>query len=256
MKAYAKANIFLKLVGLDSRKYHLIESRFIILDTLFDELLLVDEKHTDGFEIISEFDCEDNIIKKAYFLLCKKGFQNELEELFRQKSLKLIKHIPVCAGLGGGSSDCACFLQMMNTTLNLKLSASNLREFAKELGSDVAFFLSGFKAANVSGCGEIIEEYEYEDLDLDWVFPNIVCETAKVYKEFDKMPFDFTKSLIESKELKKCSSKELLHFKNTQLNDLFTPCANFYPKMSVYLKQGFFLSGSGSAVFKLKAKEL
>ncbi|EAK1957893.1 4-(cytidine 5'-diphospho)-2-C-methyl-D-erythritol kinase, partial [Campylobacter jejuni] len=44
MKAYAKANIFLKLTGFDSRKYHLLESRFILLKDLFDELELVDKE--------------------------------------------------------------------------------------------------------------------------------------------------------------------------------------------------------------------
>lgn len=252
MKAYAKANIFLKLTGLDERKYHLIQSRFVLLEHLFDELFLVDEKHKASFEIISEFACQENIIQKAYILLCQKGFQKQLEELFRQKSLKLIKNIPVCAGLGGGSSDCACFLQMMNETLNLKLSLSQLIELSKELGSDVAFFLSGFKAANVSGCGECIEEFEDESIDLQWTFPNIACESAKVYKEFDTKAFDFEKSSYQAQELKKYSSKELLHFENTHLNDLFTPCVSLYPKMSVYLHEGFFLSGSGSAVFKPK----
>ena len=86
MKAYAKANIFLKLTGFDSRKYHLLESRFILLKDLFDELELVD-KESDSkkeFEIISNFKCENNIIQKAYLLLSKR-YNNELKELFSKK---------------------------------------------------------------------------------------------------------------------------------------------------------------------------
>ncbi|MGN8587083.1 UNVERIFIED_CONTAM: 4-(cytidine 5'-diphospho)-2-C-methyl-D-erythritol kinase, partial [Campylobacter jejuni] len=95
--------------------------------------------------------CEDNIITKAYHLLCQNGYQNKLEEFFKTKSLKLIKNIPTCAGLGGGSSDCASFLMLINEELNLKLSTQKLIELSTQLGSDIAFFLSGFESANVSG---------------------------------------------------------------------------------------------------------
>lgn len=141
MKAYAKANIFLKLTGFDSRKYHLLESRFILLKDVFDELELVD-KESDSkkeFEIISNFKCENNIIQKAYLLLSRR-YNNKLKELFSKKSLKLTKNIPVCAGLGGGSSDCASFLLLMNETLNLKLNLQELINLSMQLGSDIAFF--------------------------------------------------------------------------------------------------------------------
>ncbi|EAM0326314.1 4-(cytidine 5'-diphospho)-2-C-methyl-D-erythritol kinase, partial [Campylobacter coli] len=60
MKAYAKANIFLKLVGFDKRRYHLLESRFILLKNLFDEIRIVEKSSNSpkGFEIISNFNCE------------------------------------------------------------------------------------------------------------------------------------------------------------------------------------------------------
>ncbi|RQD68307.1 4-(cytidine 5'-diphospho)-2-C-methyl-D-erythritol kinase [Campylobacter hepaticus] len=253
MKAYAKANIFLKLTGFDLRKYHLLESRFILLKDLFDELELVDKpvNSKQEFQIISDFKCENNIINKAYLLLCK-TYKNELKELFSTKSLKLTKNIPICAGLGGGSSDCATFLKLMNETLNLKLNTQKLIDLSMELGSDIAFFLSGFNAANVSSCGEIIQEFEDDIPQLNWIFPKISCHTKAVYDEFDKTNFDFEKNNKEAKIYKKLSTKELLHnFKNEKLNDLFTPCVNLYPKMKSYLKQDFFLSGSGSTVFKV-----
>ncbi|EAI7265266.1 4-(cytidine 5'-diphospho)-2-C-methyl-D-erythritol kinase [Campylobacter coli] len=254
MKAYAKANIFLKLVGFDERRYHLLESRFILLKNLFDEIYIVDKSSDSpkGFEIISNFNCEDNIITKAYWLLCQNGYQNELEEFFKTKSLKLIKNIPTCAGLGGGSSDCASFLMLINEELNLKLSTQKLIELSTQLGSDIAFFLSGFESANVSGCGEIIEEFNDTIPNLEWIFPEVSCQTKKVYDEFDKGEINFEKSILDAEIYKKLNTKELLEtFKNTQLNDLFTPCATLYPKMFLFLQQDFFLSGSGSSVFKV-----
>ncbi|HEB9272904.1 4-(cytidine 5'-diphospho)-2-C-methyl-D-erythritol kinase [Campylobacter sp. BCW_6875] len=253
MKAYAKANIFLKLTGFDSRKYHLLESRFILLKDVFDELELVD-KESDSkkeFEIMSNFKCENNIIQKAYLLLSRR-YNNELKELFSKKSLKLTKNIPVCAGLGGGSSDCASFLLLMNETLNLKLNLQELINLSMQLGSDIAFFLSGFHSANVSGCGEIIEEFEDDIPNLKWTFPQISCQTKAVYDEFDREIFDFQKNNNQAQIYKKLSTKELLqNFKNKELNDLFTPCATLYPKMKSYLQEDFFLSGSGSSVFKV-----
>ena len=112
--------------------------------------------------------------------------------------------------------------------------------------------MSGFESANVSGCGEIIEEFNDTIPSLEWVFPEVSCQTKKVYDEFDKGEIDFEKNILEAKIYKDLNTKELLEtFKNTQLNDLFTPCATLYPKMFLFLEQGFFLSGSGSSVFKV-----
>ncbi|MGH2327217.1 4-(cytidine 5'-diphospho)-2-C-methyl-D-erythritol kinase [Campylobacter taeniopygiae] len=252
MKAYAKANIFLKLIGLDTRGYHLLSSRFILLKDLYDELYLSDEKTQEGFEIISDFHCENNIIRKAYHLLCNYGYKKQLEELFKNKSLKLIKNIPTGAGLGGGSSDCASFLILINETLNLKLSTQELINLSTKLGSDIAFFLSGFYSANVSGCGEIINAFEDEIPNLNWTFPQIFCDTSKVYKEFDKKRHDFNLNLKQAKIYENLSTKELLQsYKNLELNDLFTPCVSLYPKMLDYLENQYFLSGSGSSIFKV-----
>ncbi|QWU80417.1 4-(cytidine 5'-diphospho)-2-C-methyl-D-erythritol kinase [Campylobacter novaezeelandiae] len=253
MKAYAKANIFLKLIGFDKRSYHLLKSRFILIEDLFDELLIINQKTQEGFELISDFVCENNIIKKAYNLLCDYGYKNELEEFFKNQSLKLIKNIPTCAGLGGGSSDAASFLLMMNEKLNLKIPKEKLINLSLQLGSDIAFFLSGCKSANVSGCGEIIEEFHDDIPNLKFTFPEIHCHTKEVYGQFDKTSFNFSKNFKEANNYEKLSTKELLeNFDNLKLNDLFTPCVILYPKMEEYLINGFFLSGSGSSVFKVE----
>ncbi|MBS4234849.1 4-(cytidine 5'-diphospho)-2-C-methyl-D-erythritol kinase [Campylobacter vulpis] len=252
MKAYAKVNIFLKIIGLDERGYHLLSSRFVLLDTLYDELFLSNEKQKEGFELISDFKCENNIIDKAYRLLCEEGFENELKEFFNKKSLKLIKNIPTCAGLGGGSSDAAAFLRLINEELNLKISKEKMLRLSVKLGSDLAFFLSGVKSANVKGCGEVIEEFDDELVPFELHFPNIACETAKVYEEFDKKVFDFSKALKDAQIYEKLNTKELLEYENLALNDLFKPCVRLYPKMSEFLETGYFLSGSGSSVFKAK----
>ncbi|KAA6230699.1 4-(cytidine 5'-diphospho)-2-C-methyl-D-erythritol kinase [Campylobacter sp. LR291e] len=252
MKAKAKINIFLKILGLDSRKYHLLSSRFVLINDLFDELILINDKNKEGFELISNVNFDDNIIFKAYDLLASLGHKESLKEFFKDKSLKLIKNIPHCAGLGGGSSDCAAFLIMMNEELNLKYTKEDLITLSIKLGSDIAFFISGFNSANVSGCGEILKEFNDEKIDLSLIMPNIKCQTQAVYKEFDKKNIDFSENLKIAKKLEQINSKELLLEKNTLLNDLFKPCVDLYPKMKKYLDENFFMSGSGSTIFKAK----
>ncbi|EAJ0339571.1 4-(cytidine 5'-diphospho)-2-C-methyl-D-erythritol kinase [Campylobacter lari] len=251
MKAYAKANIFLKIIGIDSKSYHLLQSRFVLLKDIFDELSFSDTKTKEGFEITGNF-TQDIIIHKAYKELENLGFSNELNEFFKDKSLKLIKNIPIGGGLGGSSTDAVTFLLMVNETLNLKLSQQQLKQICQKLGSDLIFFLSGYNSANVSGCGEIVEYFEDDFSQLDFTFPAIECSSAKVYKAFDESPYDLKANLNLTKTLKTLKASEILEYKNTDLNDLFAPCVKIYPKMQTFLNEAYFLSGSGSGVFKAK----
>lgn len=253
MKAYAKANIFLKILGINARGYHLLSSRFILVKELYDELFFVGKtKENKPFELVSNFECKENILFKAYELLASFGFRNELEDFFKTKAVKLVKNIPQGGGLGGGSSNAACFIKMLNEELHLKLDLQSLFKIGQKIGADVNFFLSSYESANVSGIGEKVVEIEDEPVSLEFVFPNLVCETARVYKAYDEMKIDYTKALSLALDFEKTSSKNLLlERKNTELNDLFTPCINLYPKMLAFLEQDFFLSGSGSTVFKV-----
>lgn len=68
-------------------------------------------------------------------------------------------------------------------------------------------FLSGFHSANVSSCGEIIEEFEDDIPNLKWTFPQISCQTKAVYDEFDRGIFDFQKTIIKRKYTKNSAQK-------------------------------------------------
>ncbi|QOR00714.1 MULTISPECIES: 4-(cytidine 5'-diphospho)-2-C-methyl-D-erythritol kinase [unclassified Campylobacter] len=251
MKAYAKANIFLKIIGFDSRSYHLLQSRFVLLKDIFDELSFSDEKSKEGFEIIGNF-TQDTILHKTYKALADLGFSNELNEFFKNKSLKLIKNIPIGGGLGGSSTDAVAFLLMINEALNLKLNQSQLEQICQKLGSDLVFFLSGYESANVSGCGEIVEYFEDDLNQLEFTFPAIECSSAKVYRAFDEGHYDLNLNAKLARDFKTLKTSELLSYKNTDLNDLFAPCVKIYPKMQRFLDEAYFLSGSGSGVFKAK----
>ncbi len=113
-RAYAKVNIILKITGTRGN-YHEIISRFMRVDSLYDELSFV-AKDEESFKIIGDFDCttEQNTIYKAYTALREVTASNALEKLMRTYAVEVKKSIPAFAGLGGGSSDAATYLKMCN----------------------------------------------------------------------------------------------------------------------------------------------
>lgn len=247
MKSFAKINVFLKVVGTRGN-YHEILSRFVLCEQLFDEIYF---KKSNSFAIeCDNKEIKDNIIQKAIDELKKAGFSNELDEFFSSHKIIINKQIPIGAGLGGGSSNAATFLLMVNDELNLNIKRENLMQIASKIGADVAFFVSGYKAANVSGIGEIIKDFDDEVPNLNIFTPNVFCSTPMVYQEFRSNFLQYI-DVNAAKKMQNLKSKELLEiYKNEELNDLFAPCFKLYPQMNEFRDK--FLSGSGSSVFSVK----
>ena len=247
MKSFAKINVFLKVVGTRGN-YHEILSRFVLCEQLFDEIYF---KKSNSFAIeCDNKEIKENIIQKAIDELKKAGFSNELDEFFSSHKIIINKQIPIGAGLGGGSSNAATFLLMVNDELNLNIKRENLMQIASKIGADVTFFVSGYKAANVSGIGEIIEEFDDEVPNLNIFTPNVFCSTPMVYQEFRSNFLQYI-DVNAAKKMQNLKSAELLEiYKNEELNDLFAPCFKLYPKMNEFKDK--FLSGSGSSVFSVK----
>ena len=126
-------------------------------------------------------------------------------------------------------------------------------KIASKIGSDVAFFASGFKSANVSGTGEIVAEFSDEVPNLSVLTSDIFCSTPRIYAEFRKT-FNEQEALNSANlanELIKKSSKEIIeNYENYELNDLLKPCLALHQNLVV--SQDEFLSGSGSAKFRQK----
>ena len=247
MKSFAKINVFLKVVGTRGN-YHEILSRFVLCEQLFDEIYF---ERSNSFAIeCDNKEIKENIIQKAIDELKKAGFSNELDEFFSSHKIIINKQIPIGAGLGGGSSNAATFLLMVNDELNLNIKRENLMQIASKIGADVTFFVSGYKAANVSGIGEIIEEFDDEVPNLNIFTPNVFCSTPMVYQEFRSNFLQYI-DVNAAKKMQNLKSKELLEiYKNEELNDLFAPCFKLYPQMNEFKDK--FLSGSGSSVFSVK----
>ena len=256
-KSYAKVNIFLKITGIkehNNTTYHTLNSRFALVKNLYDTIEFVPCK-CDSFTIegIDGVDIKDNIIYKAYLALNQNLGDLDILEFFYNHKVVVKKNIPMGAGLGGGSSNAATFINMVKEACNLKATTQELAKIGATLGADVPFFIYGYNSANVSGFGEIIEEFKEEKLDIEVYTPPISCHTGKVYSSYDK---DFLKDSNPNSGaiLMLQKSKDIIkHFsKPEDLNDLYLPALNIYPQLKEFAKDGWLFSGSGSSFFKVK----
>jgi len=251
-RAYAKVNIFLKITGTRDN-YHEIISRFMLVNSLYDELSF-SQKDVKEFQILGNFSCstEQNTIYKAYKALYEHTKSTSLKNFMNKYAVKVEKNIPAYAGLGGGSSDAATFLKMCNSSLNLELSLDELASIGLKVGADVPFFIYGYQSANVSGIGEIVEQFEENSLEFEIYTPKIEISTPKVYKSYRENFYNAISSL-EVDSLKVKNSLEILQSINAdEANDLLKPALLEYKELKNYYKQSYFFSGSGSSFFKLK----
>ncbi len=181
-KSYAKVNIFLKISGIRDG-YHELVSRFVRVHSLYDTISFQKGEFKE-FTLEGDFGCEtkSNTIYKGYLALCK--ISNKVEKYFQTHKVVVDKHIPEFAGLGGGSSNCATFLNMVNEICELELSKDELSKIGERIGADVPFFIYEYDSANVTGIGEIVEPFEEEVLDIVTFTPRIECNTGKIFTTF------------------------------------------------------------------------
>lgn len=253
-KSPAKLNIFLKIVG-KRDNYHLINSRFVRYEELFDELIFEKkEKQKNGFELSGNFNCEmeNNTIFKAYKFLYEYTKNKTIDDFFNDYSLHVKKNIPFGAGLGGGSSNAATFLLALNEILNLRLKKEELYKIGERIGADVNFFLSGYKIANVSGVGEKVHEFEEDETKFELNLINIHADTAKVYKTFREHFFNEIDTKLSFDFMKMCTCKILSNYDAYAINDLLKPLLICYPDIKNFMNEDEFLSGSGSTFFRVK----
>lgn len=177
----AKINIGLNIIEKREDGFHNIESVMYPI-TLCDSLEVIENKDvkskkinftSSGIDILG--DPESNLCVKAYNLI-------SIDYPLPKINVHLHKHIPIGAGLGGGSSDAAFFIRLMNEKFDLGISWGEMHNYARQLGSDCSFFVSN-KPAFAEGKGD-----QFESLALDLkgyhlvlIYPNILISTAKAY---------------------------------------------------------------------------
>ena len=178
LRASAKINLYLRVLGRRPDGYHEIETVFERID-LADELTF--EPADAGINLTCSdptLSCgEDNLVLKAARLLQRSTGNT------RGARIHLLKRIPIAAGLGGGSSDGASALRGLNHLWELGLTPAQLHELAAQLGSDVAFFLEDAPFAIGRGRGERCEPIAgAASLAHVLVTPNIQLSTKEIYE--------------------------------------------------------------------------
>lgn len=248
MRSCAKINVFLKITGVCDG-YHELASRFVLVESLYDELSFT-KKNAKRFTVKGDFSCElhQNTIHKAYITL-RDSLANPgvLDAFFASHVVEVEKCIKEGSGLGGGSSNAAAFLNLCNETLGLGLTLDALAKIGESVGADVPFFVYGYKSANVSGIGEVVESFDEPHEDYEVVTPEVHCDTRRVYKAFRER---FFKTAEEQIWFDKSSAEVLKKTSALQANDLLTPALYLYPELQEFVDRGMYMSGSGSSFFK------
>ncbi len=247
MIAFANAKINLGLFVTERRAdgFHNLESIFLPV-SLCDvvEAVRADSEgirfSTQGRTI--DGDIETNLCVKSYRLLSR-DFQ------LGGVDATMLKNIPIGAGLGGGSSDGAHMLKILNTLFELNVSNEELRSYAAQLGSDCPFFIDN-QPCFVHGRGELLEpiDVSLQGQHVVIIHPGIHVSTAEAYKGIKPKPAPF--------DLRSIQQLPREQWQQVVTNDFEDSVCVQHPAISTLIEQliqeGAWyarMSGSGSAVF-------
>ena len=241
---HAKINLGLSVVSKRQDGFHNLETIFYPLP-LHDVLEIIPSKETSFFPTGLEIpgSADDNIVLRAYQILKEKYTQIESLEVHLHKA------IPMGAGMGGGSSDAAEIIQLLNRFFELKLSGTELTEYALKLGSDCPFFMLN-KPCFATGRGEMLEPLM---LDLSvysflLIHPEIKINTAWAFSQIKPSPPLF--------DLKNSIGLHIRDWSKTIHNDFEKIVFEAHPSLAgikekLYSSGALFASmtGSGSTIF-------
>lgn len=242
----AKINLGLFVTSRRPDGYHNLETIFLPVKKMCDALEVInhtgneDQFTTSG--IIINGSKENNLVLKAL-------------NLFRQKKtipplqIHLHKKIPFGAGLGGGSSDAAFMLRLLNDQYDGGFSTAELEQMASELGADCPVFIQN-KPVMAKGIGNLFESLKL-NLTHHWlqvVVPNITIPTAAAYKDI--------KPHEPQQPLKEMIIWPMEEWGNNIYNDFEVSVFKSYPdikiiKDTLYQNGAIYasMSGSGSAIY-------
>jgi 4-diphosphocytidyl-2-C-methyl-D-erythritol kinase len=183
--AHAKINLFLRVLAKEDTGFHSVETLFCLLDLKDDLVVTPDPAPGEvALEIIGEDlgPPEENLaFRAAKMVLVATG--NRLGV-----GIRLMKRIPVAAGLGGGSSDAAAALLAVNAVVGNAVPQHELLQFAARLGSDVPFFLTRSTLALGWGRGErLLSLPPLEACPGLLMTPPIAIQTPDAYAWVDEL---------------------------------------------------------------------
>ena len=239
----AKINIGLYITEKRSDGFHNLESCFYPVgwcDVL--EILPAEKLSFKSTGISIPGNPETNLCLKAYHLI-KQDFN------IPPVMIHLHKVIPIGAGLGGGSADCAFTIKTLNDLFELCLTTKQMENYARKLGSDCAFFIQNRPKYCVGKGDEFSEIFlNLSDKFIVLVNPTIHISTAEAYAG--------VKPRKGKMDLRKNLQISVNQWVNTVANDFENHLLSKYPTISTIKEQLYFhgatyasMTGSGSTVF-------
>lgn len=244
----AKINLGLNIVEKRPDGYHNLETIFYPIN-LQDALEVTRRENNDKEYTLHisgaplEGEPEDNLVVKAYKLL-KKDYPGLLPV-----DIHMYKHIPAGAGLGGGSSDAACMIKLLNDKFSLGLSTERMEEYAVKLGADCAFFIRN-KPVFATGIGNLFEpvELSLKGYHIILIKPDIFVSTRDAFAEI--------KPVRPAVSLKEIVKQPIETWKSSMKNDFEDSVFKKFPEIAAIKDELYDLgavyaamSGSGSSVY-------
>ena len=271
----AKINLFLHIIGKRADGYHNLQTVFRLLDwgdylhfTFVDDAALsIIDKTFDAAKLCRQLltlsgadtitsSIDDNLIFKAARALLEFAIHaNRLPQQLAPVQITLDKHLPMGAGLGGGSSNAATTLLVLNEIWQLNLTQHELIRIGTSIGADVPIFIFG-QDAIAMGIGEVLSAIDLPEQQYLVLTPNAHVNTAKLFahpklqRDIDALSIDIIKS----------QTNDYVQHLNSPYQNVFTPVVrSLAPAVDEALRylQGLEkqalgaarMTGSGSAVF-------
>ncbi len=249
----AKINLGLNIVSKRPDGYHNLETVFYpipLTDAL--EIKYMDEKFPSespcDLKITgNDIDCneEDNLVIKAYQLLAA-DFQ------LPRVHAHLVKRIPTQAGLGGGSSDAAYMIRLLDERFRLNIGIPEMERYAAKLGADCAFFITA-DPSYAEGIGDVLMPVDVPGAGLGGYYlavvkPSVAVSTRDAYAAIvPKTPTKCCRDIVR---------QPIETWKDELVNDFEAPIFAMHPELAT-IKQSLYdagavyaaMSGSGSALF-------
>lgn len=249
IRAYAKVNISLDVVGKREDGYHLLRMIMQNID-LYDEIIV--EKQSRDITI----ECNKNYVPTDSRNLAYKAAVafKERYNISEGLKIKIFKNIPVSAGLAGGSTDAAAVLKLMNKIFEVNAPKEELMELGLKLGADIPYCIQGGTAL-CEGVGEIITPLKsFKDKIIVLVKPSFGVSTKEVYKNFD---MEKVKKHPETEVLIKAMAEDDLRYVAYNMRNLLENVTLKKHKVLISLKEEMnkygainsMMSGSGPTVF-------
>lgn len=248
--APAKLNLTLRVEPLRDDGFHPLESLVTLIE--FGDQVTVTPRDDDAIVISCNQPGvptdETNLAFGAASVL------SEAAEIDRGVTIHLEKRIPPGMGLGGGSSNAATTLRLLNKLWDAGYKQDELSKLAMLLGSDVPLFLHG-PLSVIRGRGEEVEpQAEPMSYAVVLVMPQLHCSTPSVYRAFDEIPSHPPRAELET-ILSSCSADTLM----MQLfNDLEEPAFRVQPllrQVAIEVRKRIgvpvLVTGSGAGIFRL-----